>query len=235
MVYLGLPVYNEGSRLKQTLAEILQNTDYNLIVVDDGSSDEGTCIMRELHQQYPERMELIIHHQNKGLGQALNSILCAFVKKAAQTDWLVIMDADGTHSYHQIPALLACGRELVIASRFIKGAVVKGLACHRNWGSWLLNRVLSLITRVPDSTCGYRLYSYNVIASLHRHYGDRMIVERNFVGTFELLYKLIKLCGKDVVGWIPLELDFSSRTSVSKMNIKRELLAYTKFLWKEAI
>jgi len=88
-----IPVHNEGERIKHNLAEVRKTLDelgcnYEVIAIDDGSSDDSVRILEELQAGFPN---LIINknHKNFGKGRALKK---AF--KYARGDLIVWLDAD---------------------------------------------------------------------------------------------------------------------------------------------
>lgn len=90
-VYLSilLPAYNAERYLKEAIDSTLAQTyaDFELLLIDDGSTDDTLQIMREYEQQ-DERVRLITH-ANWGMGASLNHAI-----EEARHDWLVRMDAD---------------------------------------------------------------------------------------------------------------------------------------------
>ena len=78
MLSILMPVYNEIERVERAIAEVLDTelpTDFELIVVDDGSTDGTREILRgvvaETHPPY--RVRLIEHPENKGKGAAVQT------------------------------------------------------------------------------------------------------------------------------------------------------------------
>ncbi len=89
-----LPAYNEEEIISQTVQSVLNYlrgrlTDFEIIVVNDGSHDRTEDIVKKMMATCPE-IGLITHQTNQGYGQALHSGFNA-VKK----DWILLMDSDG--------------------------------------------------------------------------------------------------------------------------------------------
>src|ERR1700742_4114087 len=85
-----MPVYNERERVEEAIAEVLDvelPTDFELIVVDDGSTDGTREILR--NGDWGERVRLIEHEHNKGKGAAIQPAL-----REARGDFSCIFDAD---------------------------------------------------------------------------------------------------------------------------------------------
>ncbi len=84
-----IPVYNVSKYLRQCLQSILQQTYTNieLILVNDGSTDESPSICNEFEKR--DNRVLTIHTNNNGLGMARNTGLCH-----AKGDYIIFVDSD---------------------------------------------------------------------------------------------------------------------------------------------
>jgi glycosyltransferase involved in cell wall biosynthesis len=90
MLSILMPVYNERERVERAIAEVLAAelpTDIELIVVNDGSSDGTTEILR--NGDWDGRVRLYEHEHNKGKGAAIQTAL-----KEARGEFSAIFDAD---------------------------------------------------------------------------------------------------------------------------------------------
>lgn len=88
-----IPVFNEERSLCQVLADVhggLAGTgiDYEIVVVDDGSSDRSWPLLCEMATSDPI-MRIVQHGSNKGKGQALRTGMSLATKQ-----WLLLIDAD---------------------------------------------------------------------------------------------------------------------------------------------
>ena len=101
---LIIPCFNEALAVKKTLDEIFDvfgdKTDFEIIAVDDGSSDETLAILQEIASQTPV-LRLFQNKANKGYGASLKRGI-----SEAQSEIIVITDADGTYPASSIPELL---------------------------------------------------------------------------------------------------------------------------------
>ena len=88
LVSIGLPVFNDAKYLKETIDSILNQTYKNieLIIVDDGSTDESLDIINKFQD---ERIKVYVDGINYGLQVRLNQIT-----KLAKGDYLARMDSD---------------------------------------------------------------------------------------------------------------------------------------------
>ncbi len=85
-----IPAYNTEKYIAQCLETLLNQTlqDMEIIVVDDGSSDQTFAMLREFESKYPERIR-VFHKQNGGQGSARNLAL-----QYAKGEYLGFVDSD---------------------------------------------------------------------------------------------------------------------------------------------
>ena len=90
MLSILMPVYNELERVERAIAEVLATdlpSDFELIVVDDGSTDGTREILR--NRDWDDRVRLIEHERNQGKGAAIQTAL-----HEARGEFSCIFDAD---------------------------------------------------------------------------------------------------------------------------------------------
>lgn len=90
MLSILMPVYNERERAERAIAEVLATklpSDFELIIVDDGSTDGTREILR--NGNWDSRVRLFEHPQNKGKGAAVQTALTH-----AEGEFSAIFDAD---------------------------------------------------------------------------------------------------------------------------------------------
>lgn len=155
-VTVVLPVYQEQAiigGLVEAIIEVLENQQqsYEIVAVDDGSSDGTRHELRALQTRFAGKLRVARHLYNKGNGAALRTGL-----RIARGDLVVFMDADGQHSAQEIPSLLANipPYDLVIGARTsgYQGPL------HRKLANRFLNAFASWLskTEVKDLTSGFR-------------------------------------------------------------------------------
>ncbi len=147
-VSIILPAYNEEEVIGRVVASILAvaRDDWEIIVVDDGSSDETAA------RAMVDGVLLIRHPYNKGNGAAVKTGL-----RAATGDLVCLMDADGQHDPAEIPKLLEAldTYDLVIGARQDGGGTG---GVFRRIGNAFYNRLATYLStqRVLDLTSGFR-------------------------------------------------------------------------------
>jgi dolichol-phosphate hexosyltransferase len=90
MLSIMMPVYNERERVERAIAEVLATelpSEFELIVVDDGSTDGTREILRE--RDWDDRVRLYEHPHNQGKGAAIQTALTH-----ARGEYAAIFDAD---------------------------------------------------------------------------------------------------------------------------------------------
>jgi dolichol-phosphate mannosyltransferase len=232
-IRVALPAYNEGESLLELL-ESLHATlreaklPHEIVVVDDGSTDNTAAIALEAELTMPVR--LVKHERNQGLAGALRTGLVDAVRHAGPHDVIITMDSDNTHPAGLIPRMLGLvreGHDVVIASRFQQGSRVIGVPFDRVLLSIAARLVFRLALPIPgvrDYTCGFRAYRASVLGAAISHYGDRFVTEKGFSCMVDVLLKLRRLRingARIVMGEAPMVLRYDLKGGVSKMRVWR--------------
>ena len=163
-----IPVYNEEENL-QELGERLVRTltgmghPFEIILVDDGSTDRSWQILNELYRQYPQHLRALRFHRNFGQHQA---IFAGF--QAARGQVVVTLDADLQNPPEEIPRLVA---------KLEEGYDTVGGWRENRHDSWFrkipsqaVNYLMSRVTgvRLRDYGCMLRAYRREVVDSINQ-------------------------------------------------------------------
>jgi dolichol-phosphate mannosyltransferase len=164
-----VPVFNEADNLEPLLDEIgaaLDGAcDYEVIYVDDGSTDATLARLIELRARRP-RLRILRHA--RGCGQS--TALCSGIR-AARTDYIATLDGDGQNDPADIPRLLGELRRLQAGGG---PALVAGYRKSRKDTGWrrFSSRVANgvraslLKDRTPDTGCGLKVFSRELFLRL---------------------------------------------------------------------
>ena len=165
-----IPVYNEVESLKELHKELTAvlsgNDNYELLFVDDGSSDGSINILNELSNS-DYHTKVIQFYRNYGKAAAL-----AEGFKVSSGDYVVTMDADLQDDPAEIPNLVAKleeGYDLVSGWKKTRHD-----PWTKRWPSKFANIITRLITgvKIHDMNCGLKIYKQSVVKSLDV-YGGR--------------------------------------------------------------
>ncbi|MDD2483589.1 MAG: glycosyltransferase [Eubacteriales bacterium] len=229
-----LPAYNEEENIETMVArwqefrEVLKKNyglELELVAVNDGSKDRTKELGEQLEKEYTN-FTLVNHAKNKGLGEAVKTGIKYFLSQSPERAFLCLMDCDNTQDPAYVVDLLdkanTTEADVVIASRYQKGAEVKGVSGFRLLMSEGAKYVFSFILNVPDVrdyTCGYRLYSRRILLAATERFGENLVAESGFTCMVELLYKLY-CCGAKFAE-IPFALRYDFKKGASKMSVAK--------------
>jgi dolichyl-phosphate beta-glucosyltransferase len=222
-----LPAYNESKRLPPYLDEIRRYMDeqyarhYEVIVVDDGSSDHLDDKISTLAQCWPE-LRLLRHPANVGKGAAVRTGILA-----ANGARILFADADGATPIDQEQRLrqaLKAGFDLAVGSRMVDAPDV---VCHRRWSRKLIGKLFAGVVRrvisppVRDTQCGFKLFRAEPGKRLFR-----CSKESGYLFDIEIL-TMAQILGYQIA---EIPIDWSERPG-SRLNLLRQCPKIMVNLW----
>ena len=232
-VWIVLPAYNEAASLPDLLRRVESamldvGLQYQVVIVDDGSSDTTAAIVHSFAESMPIR--LVRHDVNLGLGASIRDGLFTACESADPRDILVTLDADNTHTPELILRMVRMvreGHDVVIASRYQRGSRVRGVAPFRrilSVSASILLRVLFPIRGVRDYTCGYRAYRAAVLQEVIAREGTSFFRQDGFQVMVDILLQLRR--DKELIfGEAPLILRYDMKQGASKMDVGKTMAA----------
>ena len=163
-----MPTYNEALNLEHSVTELFaHNPAVKLLIVDDNSPD-GTGTLADNLAAGDDRISVMHRKEKSGLAGAYKAGFAWGIERGF--DFLVEMDADGSHRAQDLPKLLAAApaNDLVIGSRWTKGGKVENWPWHRlmlsRWGN--IYAQFMLASRTRDMTAGFRVYKAGLLQRL---------------------------------------------------------------------
>ncbi len=235
-----LPVYNEGQSIFNLISRIdtIEYNDIKIIVIDDCSKDDSFEWMSKAYEKYSKKEKYFIKHiENKGLGGALNSGFEYLFKNFSETDVVVTMDGDDTHDpnlIYQMIEKISQGDDVVIASRYRAGSMIKGVPIFRiilSYGARFIYQYKWRIPGVRDYTCLYRAYKYVEIEKLLKKRNKSFLDERDFVASSEILRKIFINNPNLSISEVPLKLNYSLKIQSSNMQVLKTVIRTFKLLF----
>lgn len=154
-----VPIFNEAGAAAELIDEIaaaLDGVAFEIIAVDDGSTDASPAVLAQLAAADP-RVRVVTHPERAGQSSAIRSGV-----RAARHAWIATLDGDGQNPPDQIPRLLAALR----TGDHRRVGLVQGQRAIRRDGAWkrlgssVANAIRSAALRdgVRDSGCGLKLF-----------------------------------------------------------------------------
>lgn len=155
------PAFNEEDIIAKTVESAAQAAarfaeDYEIIVVDDGSSDKTAQIVDEIAKRNPH-VRVVRHEHNRGYGAALRTGFAS-----ASKELVFFSDADGQFDLQELPGLLSLlGRAPVVLGYRIR----RSDPAHRLFIAKVYNLVVRAVfgLRVRDIDCAYKLFRRDVL------------------------------------------------------------------------
>lgn len=199
-----LPVFNEEEHLLEEIARVRAGLDashysYEIIVVDDGSTDGSTDLLREV-----EDIRLIVFPSNRGSGSARR-----VGTMAARGDVVVWTDVDMTYPNDRMAELVdqLDGWDQVVGARTSEEGTVKLL---RVPAKWMIRRLASYLTEteIPDLNSGFRAFRRD----LGQQYAHLLPPGFSCVTTITLSF----LANGHTVHYVPI--DYEKRAGKSKFH-----------------
>jgi len=182
---LVIPVHNEAENIMPLIGEIRAALDgtleYEVVYVDDGSTDETPARLAEAGRDFP-RLRVIHHRESCGQSTAVLTGV-----RAAAAPWIATLDGDGQNDPSDIPKLFAA---LQAPDRPADLMLVGGYRRKRRdtWikriSSRIANRVRAWMLKdaTPDTGCGLKVFSREAFLALpyfdHMHRFLPALVQR---------------------------------------------------------
>lgn len=175
-----IPAYNEAERIIKTLKAVSdylkkQAYDFEILVVNDGSTDEMVKAVRSLIGQVPN-LRLTGYRKNRGKGAAVRQGMVE-----ARGEIRLFTDADNSTAIshlEKMEPLFKAGADVVIGDRAIKGSVI---AVRQPFYKEILGKLGNLVIQsvaglwgIWDTQCGFKAFTANAAQDIF----PRMKVDR---------------------------------------------------------
>jgi dolichyl-phosphate beta-glucosyltransferase len=212
---LILPCYNEADAIKENLVLIMDELqtvgrDFEILVVDDGSSDGTVERVKEIQSCYPDRLRLLHQTRNRGKGGSVKNGVCH-----AQGNIVFFTDADRPYRLDKLSkafTLFENGADVVIGARNLSES-----SSHipRSWmrqtTSWffsfLVNQIFNELN-IWDTQCGLKGFTQKTAKEIFMR-----TREEGFAFDVELL--VISRCLGLNIQKVPVEQNVTSPTSLN--------------------
>lgn len=204
-----IPAYNEEKGIANVLRGVLSlNFGAEIIVVDDGSCDRTY----EIVSSFP--VKVMRHEVNRGYGAAIKTGI-----RNARGECIIICDADGTYSVHDIPGLVEYvpGYDMVVGAR-----PFGSIPLFRRPAKWFLNKLANYLVdyKIPDLNSGLRIFKKDIALKFFH------LLPQGFSLTTTLT--LAFLANNYQVKFVPIS--YSKRIGTSKIRPIRDTLNFLQLI-----
>ncbi len=224
------PVLNEESRLRNGIEKtisyiekIVSDTEWELTIIDNGSTDRTAEISKNLSQTY--RNVSYKYIQEKGVGAAFRAGV-----SSNTCDIVGYMDIDLSTDLEHLSEMDSIFRtdnhvDIVNASRYSKDSVLQGRKWYRNIISYILVIILKILfhMKASDAICGFKFFKKEVAEDLIKESSEEP-------GWFFLIEILLRAERKKCVIYeLPVKWIYESHT---KVRIWKVTLNYIIHIWR---
>lgn len=174
MISVIIPAYNEEHRILPTLNAVVctlrtTNIPFEVLVVDDGSTDQTVEVVTELQWSMPE-IRILGNKENRGKGAVVRQCMLA-----ARGSVCAMLDADGSISPQELLKILSHvqnGADIAIGSRYVGESCVSiTQPWYRRAWSRIANAAVQklLVGGIQDTQCGAKVFTRQSAQILFRH------------------------------------------------------------------
>lgn len=203
-----IPVYNEVKTLELIISKVQavrlkDNIQKEIIIIDDGSEDGSTEIIKNLKEH---NVKKIFHEKNKGKGAAIISAL-----KIVDGEYILIQDADLEYEPNDYEDLLLpiinFDADVVYGSRFITGKYRRVLYFRH----YIINKILTFISNLitnlnlTDMETCYKVIKFDHIKKIN-------LCEKGFGFEPEITVKLSKIISQKKLKFYETGISYNGRT-----------------------
>ena len=220
-VSIIIPAYNEKEGITHVIESLRllkerYGTRWEIIVVDDGSTDGTPAMVRKF-----EDVILIQHPLNRGYGAAIKTGI-----RHAKYNTLVISDADGTYPINDIPKLITQlpKSDMVVGARHINSS---NIPLSRRPAKWMLNKLANYLTgiKIPDLNSGLRVMKKDIVLKYFHLLPDGF--------SFTTTITLAMLTNNYIVEFIPIE--YKIRSGRSKIRPIRDTMNFIQLILRTVL
>lgn len=209
-----IPAYNESQRIGKTLLKLKaylasHSIPAEIIVVDDGSSDDAVRVVNTLNIP---ALRIVSNSTNRGKGY---SVRHGF--RVANGESVLFMDADGSTSLDEIDKflnLMRDGYDVLIGSRYSYGSnITIRQPIFRRFVGIVSRNLIRFLFNFPysDTQCGFKMFSRSAVNELLPY-----MHENGFIFDVEILYWARRLKMKALEVGVTWENDEESKITFLK-------------------
>jgi glycosyltransferase involved in cell wall biosynthesis len=193
MIYVCIPSYDEGPTVGLVLWKIRKvfeefPREYQILVVDDASTDQTTEILEPYTKVLP--LTVVRHTARQGYARTVEELLNLALERTdrPKRDSAILMHADFAHGPQFLPDFvrrLESGADMVVGQATLKGAPSRGHRLVRRWAPLLLRRAVR-VPGVTDIVSGFAAFRLMTLRNALRQQG-RTLTSEGWAASAELI------------------------------------------------
>jgi glycosyltransferase involved in cell wall biosynthesis len=196
MIYVCIPSHNEAPTIGLLLWKIRQvfagfAREYQLLVLDDGSTDATTEVLEPYSRVLP--LTVVRHEQRQGYAASVEALLRQAVELTdrPKRDAAILLHADFTHNPQVIPDLVRrveSGADIVVAEGRLERETSRSYRLLRRFAPYLLRGVVS-VPGVSDIVSGFAILRLVALRNAIRSQPQRLLVTDGWAANAELYWR----------------------------------------------
>lgn len=193
MIYVCIPSYNEAPTIGLLLWKVRQvfagfPREYQLLVLDDGSSDSTSEVLERYTRVLP--LTVTRHEERKGYASSVEELLRQAVERTdrPKRDCAILMHADFAHGPHFIPDLvrrIESGADIVVAQGRLQGEPSRSRRLLRRLAPVLLRGAVT-VPGVSDVVSGFSIFRLVTLRNAFRGSSEPLLTTQGWAANAEL-------------------------------------------------
>lgn len=194
MIYVCIPSFDEGPTIGLLLWKIRKvfeefPREYQLLVADDGSTDQSAEILEPYMKVLP--LTVVRHAVRQGYARSVEELLNLALARSdrPKRDSAIVMHADFSHGPHFLPDFvrrLDSGADMVVGEATLSGEPSRGRRMVRRWAPMLLRRAVR-VPGVTDTVSGFVAFRLMTLRNAVRHPGTALLTSEGWAANAELI------------------------------------------------
>jgi glycosyltransferase involved in cell wall biosynthesis len=164
------PAYNDSATIASVVIAVMQTlpsltSDFEVIVVDDGSRDSTATILQDLQRLYPEHLRVESHIRNRGYGGAVRTGIVSSTK-----DWVFYTDGDAQYDVRELALLVERAAAGIDDIDVVNGyKISRSDPAYRKAIGWVYNLFVhaAFHVQIRDIDCDFRLMRRSLLEKIH--------------------------------------------------------------------
>lgn len=193
MIYVCIPSYNEAPTIGLLLWKVRQvfagfPREYQLLVLDDGSSDSTSEVLERYTRVLP--LTVTRHEERKGYATSVEELLRQAVERTdrPKRDCAILMHADFAHGPNFIPDLvrrIESGADIVVAQGRLQGEPSRSRRLLRRLAPVLLRGAVT-VPGVSDVVSGFSIFRLVTLRNAFRGNSEPLLTTQGWAANAEL-------------------------------------------------